>query len=89
MKAWAEILIGIALAVAAEPIHEGGHAIATRLLTGVWPERSPATRTIKSIQFRSETRCGVDGPLSLHGGARSSCWFVAALSGDGLWLDQA
>ena len=38
MKASAEILSGIALAVAAEPIHEGGHAIATRLLTGVWPE---------------------------------------------------
>ncbi|MBV8820415.1 MAG: hypothetical protein JO022_18790 [Acidobacteriaceae bacterium] len=38
MKAWAEILSGIALAVAAEPIHESGHAIATRILTGVWPE---------------------------------------------------
>ena len=38
MKAWAEILSGIALAVAAEPIHESGHAIATRILTGVWPK---------------------------------------------------
>ncbi len=38
MKAWAEILGGIGLAIAAEPIHEGGHAIATRVLTGVWPE---------------------------------------------------
>ena len=38
MKAWAEILGGIGLAIAAEPIHEGGHAIATRMVTGVWPE---------------------------------------------------
>lgn len=38
MRAWAEILAGIALAVVAEPIHEGGHAIATRLLTGAWPQ---------------------------------------------------
>ncbi len=38
MKAWAEILGGIGLAIAAEPIHEGGHAIATRMMTGVWPE---------------------------------------------------
>jgi hypothetical protein len=38
MKAWAEILGGIGLAIAAEPIHEGGHAIATRIVTGVWPE---------------------------------------------------
>ncbi len=38
MKAWAEILAGIALAVVAEPIHEGGHAMATRLLTGAWPQ---------------------------------------------------
>lgn len=28
---------GLAIA-AAEPIHEGGHAIATRMVTGVWPE---------------------------------------------------
>jgi hypothetical protein len=38
MKAWAEILGGIGLAIAAEPIHEGGHAVATRMVTGVWPE---------------------------------------------------
>jgi len=38
VKAWAEILAGIALAVVAEPIHEGGHAVATRLLTGAWPQ---------------------------------------------------
>lgn len=38
VKAWAEILAGIALAVVAEPIHEGGHAMATRLLTGAWPQ---------------------------------------------------
>jgi hypothetical protein len=38
MKAWAEILGGIGLAIAAEPIHEGGHAIATRMVTGVWPK---------------------------------------------------
>ncbi len=38
MKAWAEILGGIGLAIAAEPIHEIGHAIATRMVTSVWPE---------------------------------------------------
>src|SRR6267378_7229362 len=38
VKAWVEILAGIALAVAAEPIHEGGHAMATRVVTGAWPE---------------------------------------------------
>ena len=38
VKAWVEILGGIGLAIAAEPIHEGGHAMATRLLTGAWPE---------------------------------------------------
>jgi hypothetical protein len=38
MKAWAEMFGGIGLAIAAEPIHEGGHAVATRMMTGVWPE---------------------------------------------------
>jgi hypothetical protein len=38
MKAWGEIVGGIGLAIAAEPIHEGGHAIATRMVTGVWPK---------------------------------------------------
>jgi hypothetical protein len=38
VNAWVEILGGIGLAIAAEPIHEGGHAMATRLLTGAWPE---------------------------------------------------
>ena len=38
MKAWGEILAGIALAIAAEAIHEGRLAIATRMPTGVWPE---------------------------------------------------
>ena len=38
MKAWAEIVGGIGLAVAAEPIHESGHAMAARLLTGEWPQ---------------------------------------------------
>jgi hypothetical protein len=38
MKTWVEILSVIALAVAAELIHEAGDSIATRLLTGVWPE---------------------------------------------------
>lgn len=38
MQAWKEIVCGVGLAIAAQPIHEGGHAIATRLLTGVWPQ---------------------------------------------------
>jgi len=33
-----EIAGSVALAIAAEPIHEGGHAIAIRIVTGVWPE---------------------------------------------------
>lgn len=37
MRAWAEILGSVALAIAAEPIHEVGHAVAIRLLTGNWP----------------------------------------------------
>ena len=36
MRAWAEILASVALAIAAEPIHEVGHAVTTRLLTGTW-----------------------------------------------------
>jgi hypothetical protein len=35
---WTEIAGGVALAAAAEPIHEAGHAIAARLLTGIWPQ---------------------------------------------------
>jgi hypothetical protein len=63
MKTWVEILSVIALAVAAELIHEAGHSIATRLLTGVWPKilgRPPR------IGFRYETGCsdcpGSQGP---------------------------
>lgn len=37
MGAWAETGGGILLAIAAQPIHEGGHAVATRVLTGAWP----------------------------------------------------
>ena len=32
-----EIAGGIALAIAAEPIHEAGHAVAARMFTGAWP----------------------------------------------------
>src|SRR5262245_64181515 len=38
LAGWTEISVGVALAIAAEPIHEAGHAIAARLLTGVWPQ---------------------------------------------------
>jgi hypothetical protein len=38
MRAWAEILGSVALAIVAEPIHEVGHAVTTRLLTGTWPQ---------------------------------------------------
>jgi hypothetical protein len=33
-----EIAGSVALAIAAEPIHEAGHAIAVRIVTGIWPE---------------------------------------------------
>jgi len=36
--AWLEIAGGVALAIAAEPVHECGHAIAARLFTGAWPD---------------------------------------------------
>jgi hypothetical protein len=38
MRAWAEILGSVALAIAAEPIHEVGDAVATHVLTGAWPQ---------------------------------------------------
>jgi hypothetical protein len=38
MRGWVEIGAGVALAIAAEPIHELGHAMAVRLTTGAWPE---------------------------------------------------
>ena len=38
MRGWVEIGTGVALAIAAEPIHELGHAVAVRLSTGAWPE---------------------------------------------------
>jgi hypothetical protein len=37
VAAWLEIAGGVALAIAAEPIHEIGHAVAARVLTGSWP----------------------------------------------------
>lgn len=37
MGAFTETGGGILLAIAAQPIHEGGHAVATRVLTGAWP----------------------------------------------------
>ena len=40
MHGWLEIIGGVALAIAAEPIHETGHAAAARLLTGAWPHVS-------------------------------------------------
>lgn len=36
-RGWVEIGTGVALAIAAEPIHELGHVMAVRLTTGVWP----------------------------------------------------
>ena len=33
-----EIAGSVALAIATEPIHEAGHALAVRALTGVWPQ---------------------------------------------------
>jgi hypothetical protein len=39
-RGWLEVVGGVGLAVAAEPIHECGHAVAARLLTGLWPEIS-------------------------------------------------
>jgi hypothetical protein len=38
MRAWAEILGSVGLAIAAEPIHEVGHAVAARVLTETWPQ---------------------------------------------------
>ena len=40
MHAWKEIICGVGLAIAGQPIHEGGHAVASRLLTGLWPQIS-------------------------------------------------
>jgi hypothetical protein len=34
---WKTVVISVVLAAAAQPIHEGGHAIAVKLFTGVWP----------------------------------------------------
>lgn len=34
---WKAVLISVALAAAAGPIHEAGHAVAVKLLTGIWP----------------------------------------------------
>ncbi len=38
MSGWLEVAGSVALAIAAEPIHEAGHAVAARCVTGVWPE---------------------------------------------------
>lgn len=38
MRGWLQIGAGVAFAIAAEPIHEIGHAVAARLLTGAWPQ---------------------------------------------------
>lgn len=40
MAPWAQTSGGVLLAIAAQPIHEGGHAMAMRLLTGAWPHVS-------------------------------------------------
>jgi hypothetical protein len=37
MSGWLEVAGSVALAIAAEPIHEAGHAVAARCVTGVWP----------------------------------------------------
>jgi hypothetical protein len=37
-RGWLEISTGVALAIAAEPIHELGHALAVWLTAGAWPE---------------------------------------------------
>lgn len=55
MKAWAEILGGIGLAIAAEPIHEG-HAIATRMVTGVWPEIGLWAVTLHPVSRQNSMR---------------------------------
>lgn len=34
---WRVLLISVVLVAAAEPIHEVGHAVAVKLLTGIWP----------------------------------------------------
>ena len=34
---WKAVVISAGLAAAAEPIHEAGHAVAVKLLTGTWP----------------------------------------------------
>ena len=34
---WKMMVISVALAAAAQPIHEAGHAMAVRFFTGVWP----------------------------------------------------
>jgi hypothetical protein len=38
VRAAGETLFGTGLALVAQPLHEGGHAVAIRALTGVWPE---------------------------------------------------
>ncbi len=37
MRTFRRAIVGILLAFAGQPIHEGGHAIALRLVAGVWP----------------------------------------------------
>ena len=32
------MIISVGLAAAAEPVHEAGHAVAVKLLTGTWPQ---------------------------------------------------
>jgi hypothetical protein len=38
LSGWLEIEVSVALAIAAQPIDETGHAIAARMVTGVWPQ---------------------------------------------------
>ena len=50
MKAWTEIVGGIGLAIAAEPIHEGGHALVSSIL----PDADP----VHKISIISRGRAG-------------------------------
>jgi hypothetical protein len=88
VKAWVEILGGIGLAIAAEPIHEGGHAMATRLLTGAWPEVGlwavhPMSAFGSKLDALIVLACGDLAVLAWW--ARSSCSFAVVPNGNGRW----
>jgi hypothetical protein len=92
MKAWAEILGGIGLAIAAEPIHEGGHAIATRMVTGVWPKIGfwavhPTSGFASKLDALSVLAAG--DWQSSYGGRRFSCLCTIVLNGNGRWSGRA